>query len=51
MIRWNELERVAPGIAATGRRLLELNEVAFLATVSSEGRPHGLLSEDLGSEA
>jgi hypothetical protein len=39
MIRWNELERIAPGIAATGRRLLGLNEVAFLATVSSKGRP------------
>ena len=39
MIAWGELESTAPLIADAGRRLLRLNEVAFLATVSSTGRP------------
>ena len=34
---WTELEKEAPEIAAAGARLLP--EVAFLATVSAEGRP------------
>lgn len=37
MVSWHEFEREAPEIAAVGRRLLP--EVAFLATVSSRGRP------------
>jgi hypothetical protein len=37
MASWHDLEREAPEIAAAGRRLLP--EVAFLATVSSRGRP------------
>ena len=37
MSSWSDLEREAPEIADAGRRLL--GEVAFLATVSREGRP------------
>ena len=37
MSTWSELEKEAPAIADAGRRLLP--EVAFLATVSSSGRP------------
>lgn len=39
MIGWGEFETVLPRVAAAARRLLERNEVAFLATVSSTGRP------------
>lgn len=39
MIGWGELETTAPRMAAAARRLLEHDEVAFLATVSSTGRP------------
>lgn len=39
MVRWRAFEQSAPHIASAGRRLLELNEVAFLATVSKTGRP------------
>ena len=39
MTSWSEFEGAAPDIAAAGRRLLKLNDVAFLATVSSSGRP------------
>lgn len=39
MIGWEEFEQVAPEIASAGTRLLALNEVAFLATVSATGRP------------
>ena len=37
MATWSDLEREAPEIADAGRRLL--GEVAFLATVSGQGRP------------
>lgn len=39
MIEWSDLELTAPSIAEAGARLLGLNEVAFLATVSASGRP------------
>jgi len=39
VIDWRELELAAPEIAGAGKRLLALNEVAFLATVSASGRP------------
>jgi len=39
VISWRELEAAAPLIADAGRRLLQRNEIAFLATVSSTGRP------------
>ncbi|NKC01941.1 MAG: hypothetical protein GKR90_26045 [Pseudomonadales bacterium] len=39
MIAWSHFERECPDIASAGLRLLELNEVAFLATVSKTGRP------------
>ncbi len=39
MINWSQFEQEAPGIAEAGHRLLQLNEVAFLATVSAFGRP------------
>jgi len=39
MVGWDEFERVLPQVAAAARRLFERNEVAFLATVSSTGRP------------
>ncbi len=38
MASWAELERAAPEIAASGRRLLD-REVAFLASVARDGRP------------
>lgn len=39
MIGWLEFESTAPEIALAGKRLLEKEEVAFLATVSASGRP------------
>lgn len=39
MLDWKHFAAAAPEIAAAGVRLLALNEVAFLATVSSSGRP------------
>lgn len=39
MLGWQNFESVAPEIAQAGRRLLEQNEVALLATVSATGRP------------
>ena len=39
MIPWCQFADEAPDIAAAGLRLLARNEVAFLATVSSTGRP------------
>jgi len=39
LVDWSELELTAPSIAEAGIRLLERNEVAFLATVSAAGRP------------
>lgn len=36
---WSEFRRSAADIAEAGTRLLAANEVAFLATVSSDGRP------------
>jgi hypothetical protein len=39
MVGWSDFEKSAPDIASAGRRLLELNDVAFLATVSKTGRP------------
>ncbi len=39
MITWQEFSSASPEIAAAGTRLLQKNEVAFLATVSETGRP------------
>ena len=39
MLTWNEFAHRCPEISSTGARLLELNEVAFLATVSATERP------------
>lgn len=39
MIDWQAFTRAAPEIAAAGERLLDKEEVAFLATVSASGRP------------
>lgn len=39
MIDWSSFRSASPDIAAATRRLLAANEVAFLATVSSTGRP------------
>lgn len=43
MASWAELERAAPGIAASGRRLLVGADgvaIGFLATADAAGRPH-----------
>jgi hypothetical protein len=39
MIAWAEFEHRAPEVASAGLDLLRRNEVAFLATVSTSGRP------------
>jgi len=39
MLVWRDFAQSSPDIAATGLRLFNLNEVAFLATVSKSGRP------------
>ena len=39
MLAWDEFVHQCPAITSAGVRLLELNEVAFLATVSASGRP------------
>ena len=39
LLGWDEFGHRAPKIADAGERLLERNEVAFLATVSAGGRP------------
>ena len=39
MLSWRPFTLAAPAIADAGIRLLEKNEVAFLATVSRTGRP------------
>jgi hypothetical protein len=39
MNNWTTFAEAAPEIAQAGVRLLNLNEVAFLATVSASGRP------------
>jgi hypothetical protein len=39
MLGWKEFSSAAPVIAEAGSRLLGLNEVAFLATVSATARP------------
>ena len=39
MLSWAEFEAAAPEIAAAGRRLFALNEVAYLATVTATCRP------------
>ena len=39
MLNWSDFAAAAPDIAAAGLRLIDLNEVALLATVSAEGRP------------
>lgn len=39
MIDWSDLVVAAPSIAEAGARLLQQNEVAFVATVSAAGRP------------
>lgn len=39
MLDWQSFEIAAPEIANAGARLMAFNEVAFLATVSSSGRP------------
>ncbi len=39
MLSWDEFARHAPEFAAAGARLLQRNEVAFLATVSRGGKP------------
>ena len=39
MLDWQHFSQAAPAIAAAGARLLEGNEVAFLATVAAAGRP------------
>ncbi len=39
MYNWAEFKDAALDISSAGSRLLELHEVAFLATVSSTGRP------------
>ena len=38
-LAWADLEREAPEIAAVGGRLFARHEVAYLATVSRDGRP------------
>ena len=39
MLNWADFRKAAPEISEAGTRLLELNEVAFLATVSTTSRP------------
>jgi len=39
VLDWHHFAAAAPDISAAGRRLLELNEVAFLATASATHRP------------
>ncbi|MGE0623237.1 MAG: pyridoxamine 5'-phosphate oxidase family protein [Pseudomonadales bacterium] len=39
MIGWERFEQISPDIAKKVLRLLEVNEVAFLATVSKTGHP------------
>jgi len=39
VIGWKKFTLQAPDIAGAAARLLQLNEVAFLATVSASGRP------------
>ena len=39
MLSWHEFARRSPELAAAGTRLLQHNEVAFLATVGRTGKP------------
>lgn len=39
MRSWSEFDEEAPALSAAARRLLDAQEVAFLATVSASGRP------------
>ena len=39
MLGWGEFTLKSPQVSSAGARLMELNEVAFLATTSSTGRP------------
>ena len=36
---WSRFEGEAPDLASVGRRLFEKHEIAYLATVSGQGRP------------
>jgi hypothetical protein len=39
MVRWERFEREAPELAARGKKLIQGQYLAFLATVRSDGRP------------